>query len=176
MITLVTSNAEKLKELRTIMSGVELEMRSIDTPEIQSMDLEEIVRAKARSAFEAVGGPVIVEDVSFEVAAVGGMPGPFIKWWNKAAGYESLLVLCRHTDDWRATARCGSAYFDGTRLEYAEAAVHGRLTEKSGGEGFGFDFYFIPDGYDQTFAELGNEIKNRISHRGRSLRTLREKL
>ncbi|NBS41857.1 non-canonical purine NTP pyrophosphatase, partial [bacterium] len=88
MITIVTGNPNKLKELQAIFSDVEMGMRSVDIPEIQSLDLEEIVRAKVRSAFEAVGGPVIIEDVSFEIAALNGMPGPFVKWWAKTAGYE----------------------------------------------------------------------------------------
>ncbi len=176
MITLVTGNPKKLRELQVIMDGVEMTSAAIDVPEIQSINLEEIVRAKVRSAFEAVGGPVIVEDVSFEISALRGMPGPFVKWWAKTAGYEPALIVCEKTGDWGARAICGSAYCDGDRLEYAEAVVIGRLTAKSDGEGFGFDYYFIPDGYDQTFAQLGLEVKNQISHRARSLRMLREKL
>jgi inosine triphosphate pyrophosphatase len=176
MITLVTGNPNKLKELQVIMAGVEMTSVSIDVPEIQSMDLEEIVRAKVRAAFDAVGGPVIVEDVSFEIAALGGMPGPFVKWWAKTAGFEPALIVCESAGNWTARARCGSAYCDGTRVEYAEGVVTGRLTSKSGTEGFGFDPYFIPDGYDQTFAQLGLDMKNQISHRARSFRMLREKL
>jgi XTP/dITP diphosphohydrolase len=176
MITLVTGNPDKLEELRVILNGVELEARSIDLPEIQSMSLEEIVRAKARSAFEAVGRPVIVEDVSFEIAALGGMPGPFVKWWARAAGYEPALTVCEKTGNWAARAVCGSAYCDGDRMEYAEASVTGRLTARTEGEGFGFDYHFIPDGYDRTFAQLGLAIKNQISHRARSLRRLRDRL
>lgn len=176
MITLVTGNPNKLRELQAIMEGMDLTAREIDVPEIQSMRLEEIVRAKARAAFEAVGSPVIVEDVSFEISALKGMPGPFVKWWAKSAGYEPALIVCGQTGDWGAKAICGSAYCDGDRLEYAEASVSGRLTEKSEGDGFGFDFYFVPEGYDQTFAQLGPDIKNQISHRARSLRTLKEKL
>lgn len=172
MITLVTGNPNKLKEIRVILGDMEITSRAIDVPELQSTSLEEIVRAKVRAAFDAVGSPVIVEDVSFEVDALGGMPGPFVKWWAKAAGYEPALTVCEKAGNWKARAVCGSAYCDGDRVEYAEAAVEGRLTHKSDGEGFGFDYYFVPDGYEQTFAQLGLEVKNQISHRARSLRAL----
>jgi len=176
MITLVTGNPDKLVELQSIMIDVELVARVVDVPEIQSMDLEEIVRAKVRAAYAAVGSPVIVEDVSFEIAALGGMPGPFVKFWAKTAGYEPALIVCETLGNSAATARCGSAYFDGERLEYAESVVAGHLGPRTEGEGFGFDFYFVPEGYDRTFAELGREIKNQISHRALSLRMLKEKL
>lgn len=176
MITLVTGNPNKLRELQAIMEGTDVTSREIDVPEIQSMNLEEIVRAKVRAAFDAVGSPVIVEDVSFEISALGGMPGPFVKWWAKAAGYEPALLVCAARGDWAAKAICGSAYCDGNRLEYVEAVVPGRLTAKTEGDGFGFDYYFIPDGYDQTFAQLGLDIKNQISHRALSLKMLKEKL
>jgi len=160
MITLVTGNPDKLVELQSIMIDVELVARVVDVPEIQSMDLEEIVRAKVRAAY----------------AAVGGMPGPFVKFWAKTAGYEPALIVCETLGNSAATARCGSAYFDGERLEYAESVVAGHLGPRTEGEGFGFDFYFVPEGYDRTFAELGREIKNQISHRALSLRMLKEKL
>jgi non-canonical purine NTP pyrophosphatase (RdgB/HAM1 family) len=184
MITLVTGNPDKLVELQAIMSDLEVTSQSIDVSEIQSMDLEAIVHAKVRAAYEAVATTpnpslvsrgtcaVIVEDVSFEIAALGGMPGPFVKWWAKAAGYEPALIVCEKTGNFAAKAVCGAAYCDGGRTVYAEATVSGRLTRKTDGEGFGFDFYFIPDGYDRSFAQLGRDIKNQISHRALCLRKL----
>lgn len=176
MITLVTGNPNKLRELNAIMGDMDMEARALDIPEIQSMNLEEIVRAKVRAAFDAVGSPVIVEDVSFEIASLGGMPGPFIKFWAKLAGYEPALVVCEKTGDFSAVARCGGAYCDGERTVYAEAAVRGRLVPRTEGDGFGFDHYFVPDGYDRTFAELGLDVKNGISHRAQCMRALKEKM
>jgi inosine triphosphate pyrophosphatase len=132
MITIVTGNPNKLKELQTMFPGREMTSSAVEIPEIQSLSLEEIVRAKVRAAFDAVGGPVIVEDVSFEIAALGGMPGPFVKWWAKTAGYEPALTVCEATGDWAAKATCGAAYFDGERLEYVEGIVSGRLAARAG--------------------------------------------
>lgn len=176
MITLVTGNPNKLAELRAMFSDVEIASQALDIPEIQSLNLEEIVRAKARAAFDAVGGPVIIEDVSFEIAALNGMPGPFVKWWAKTAGYEPALTVCERTGNWSATARCGAAYCDGDRVEYAEGVLEGRLTQKSDGEGFGFDYYFVPNGYEQTLAQLGPDVKNRLSHRALAMAAIRQKI
>ena len=176
MITLVTGNPNKRKELEAILAGADIASRDVDVPEIQSLSLEEIVRAKVRAAFEVVGAPVIVEDVSFEIAALGGMPGPFVKWWAKAAGYEPALIVCEKAGNWAATARCGAAYCDGDRTVFVEAAVEGRIGPRAEGDGFGFDFYFRPNGYDRTYSELGIEVKNEISHRARSMRMLRDAL
>lgn len=176
MITLVTGNPNKLKELQAIFSGVKMRTEALDIPEIQSLDLEEIVRAKVRAAFDAVGGPVIIEDVSFEIAAMKGMPGPFVKWWAKTAGYEPALAVCEKAGDWSALARCGAAYCDGERVEYVEGVLSGRMTQKSEGEGFGFDYYFVPDGYDETVAELGMDVKNQISHRALAMSALRARI
>lgn len=176
MITLVTGNPNKAKELQTILKNEEIVTAALELPEIQSMSLEEIVRAKVRAAFDEVGSPVVVEDVSFEIEALGGMPGPFVKWWAKAAGYEPALTVCEKESEWSAIARCGAGYCDGERTMYAEGVVKGRMTQKSEGEGFGFDFYFIPDGYDQTFAALGLDVKNQISHRALAFRALLEAL
>ena len=176
MITIVTGNPNKLKELQTMFPGREMTSAAVEIPEIQSLSLEEIVRAKVRAAFDAVGAPVIVEDVSFEIAALGGMPGPFVKWWANTAGYEPALIVCEAAGEWGAKATCGAAYFDGERLEYAEGIVSGRLTQRTEGDGFGFDFYFAPDGYDTTFAMLGLETKNKISHRALAMRALRERI
>lgn len=176
MITIVTGNPNKLKELQAMFPGREMTSAAVEIPEIQSLNLEEIVCAKVRDAFNAVGGPVIIEDVSFEIAALKGMPGPFVKWWAKTAGYEPALIVCEAVGDWSAKATCGAAYFDGERLEYVEGIVTGRLSARAGEEGFGFDFYFVPDGYDRTFAQLGLEIKNKISHRALAMAALRDRI
>ncbi len=176
MITIVTGNPNKLKELQTMFPGREMTSSAVEIHEIQSLSLEEIVRAKVRAAFEAVGGPVIVEDVSFEISALGGMPGPFVKFWAKTAGYDPALIVCASAGNWAAKATCGAAYFDGERLEYVEGIVAGRLTAKAGDATFGFDPYFIPDGYDQTFGQLGSDVKNKISHRALAMKALNERL
>lgn len=176
MITIVTRNPNKLKELQTMFPGREMTSAAVEIPEIQSLGLEEIVRAKVRAAFDAVGGPVIIEDVSFEISALNGMPGPFVKWWAKTAGYEPALIVCEATGDWAAKATCGAAYFDGERLEYVEGIVTGRLAARAGDSTFGFDPYFVPDGYDETFGQLGIEVKNKISHRALAMRLLNERL
>jgi len=176
MITIVTGNPNKLKELQTMFPGREMTSAAVEIPEIQSLSLEEIVRAKVRAAFEAVGGPVIVEDVSFEIAALNGMPGPFVKFWAKTAGYEPALIVCEATGNWSAKATCGAAYFDGERLEYVEGIVAGRLTAKAGDSTFGFDPYFVPDGYEETFGQLGSEVKNNISHRALAMRLLNARI
>ena len=176
MITIVTRNPNKLKELQTMFPGREMTSAAVEIPEIQSLSLEEIVRAKVRAAFDAVGGPVIIEDVSFEISALNGMPGPFVKWWAKTAGYEPALIVCEATGDWAAKATCGAAYFDGERLEYVEGIVTGRLAARAGDSTFGFDPYFVPDGYDETFGQLGIEVKNKISHRALAMRLLNERL
>lgn len=176
MITIVTGNPNKLKELRTMFPGRDMTSAAVEIPEIQSLSLEEIVRAKVRNAFVAVGAPVIVEDVSFEIAALGGMPGPFVKFWANTAGYEPALIVCEATGDWSAKATCGAAYFDGERLEYVEGIVTGRLAAKAGDSTFGFDPYFVPDGYEETFGQLGSDVKNKISHRALAMKALNERL
>ncbi len=70
-----------------ILQMPELKTQAIDTPEIQSFSLEEIVKVKAEFAQKACGGPVVVEDVALHIAALGGFPGPFVKFWHKEVGY-----------------------------------------------------------------------------------------
>ncbi len=175
-ITLVTGNSEKQKEFASILTDTEIQIAALELHEIQSFDLHEVVEHKVRAAFEQEHGPVIVEDVSFEITALNGFPGPFVKWWAKVVGYETALIVCDAKSDRTARALCAAAYFDGERLIVGESDVKGRLTERAGDDGFGFDFYFIPDDYDKTYAQLGHEVKNRTSHRARCLRDLQQKL
>lgn len=148
-ITIVTGNPNKAKEIASILDGLEFDFQSFNIPEIQSFELEEIVRHKAQAAFMAAHQPVIVEDVSFQVEALGNFP---------------------------ASVRCGVGYADHAQTLYAEGVVKGTLVARRGGEGFGFDYYFVPEEYTQTFSELGKDKKNQISHRSKALRAMRETL
>ncbi len=174
MITLVTGNREKQKEIEAIM-GIPLEVESIDLKEIQSMNLEEVVNAKAAEAYAQLKRPLIVEDVSFEVEALHGFPGPLVKWWENVVGYEAMLEFVRGKClAVRAVAM--AAYIDDTQMIVATGEMRGTLAPRDGDDGFGFDFYFIPEGYDKTVARLGRDVKNQISHRAQCFRQLAEKL
>jgi non-canonical purine NTP pyrophosphatase (RdgB/HAM1 family) len=148
-----------------------------DLRELQTLNLEELVFQKAYDAHWAVGGMVLVEDVSLEVSALNGFPGPFVKWWGQTAGYAMAQRIAAMTGDDRVTARCGAACrATGSQCLYAEGVVTGRLVEARGESAFGFDPYFLPDGHDRTFAEMGMEEKNRVSHRFLAFSALREKM
>jgi len=176
MLTLVTSNPNKKIEVEAILGGVELQTKALEIPEIQSVILSEVVEAKARSAYGMAKTPVLVEDVSFEIAALSDFPGPFVKWWKQVVGYDLALRIAKAEGKFGALAKCGAAYCDGGRFVYAEGVVQGRLSEKMGDSDFGFDPYFIPEGKEETFAQMGTEAKNAISHRSLAFRELHRQL
>ena len=176
MLTLVTSNPNKKIEVEEILAGVEIATAALELPEIQSMDLKEIVVAKAKSAYAMVGAPILVEDVGFDLECLNGFPGPFGKFWNKIVGYELAYGIAKLQNKYGATARCGAAYCDGGDVRYVEGVVRGRITTKTGDSNFGFDPYFIPDGHEKTFAQMSPEAKNGISHRARAFKALRDEL
>lgn len=174
MITLVTGNIEKQKEIEAII-GFPLAIESLDLAEIQSMNLQEVAMAKARSAYERIGKPLIVDDVSFEVEALNGFPGPLIKWWETVVGYEAMVEFVQGKSA-AVRAIAMAVYTDGQQWITATAEWKGRLTARAGTDGFGFDFYMIPEGQNQTVAELGRAFKNEHSHRAKCFRELAEKL
>lgn len=157
----ITGNEGKAKYLAKYL-GMPLEHKKIDLIEIQSLDLKEIVHHKVREAYKQVRQPVLVEDVSLEFSNLGKLPGPLIKWFLEELNSEQL---CRLADGGgrRAIGRCMFGYFDGEEEFYVEGELHGVITEHpSGGNGFGWDSIFIPDGYKVTRAELGEEEYEKV--------------
>jgi len=174
MITLVTGNKDKQKEIEAILE-MPLTIQSIDLKEIQSMSLEEVVRAKAAEAYAQLQRPLIVEDVSFEIEALNGFPGPLVKWWEKVVGYDALIeFIAGKSSACRALAM--AAYTDGNQTTIATGEFKGQLVKRAGDDGFGFDFYMVPEGYDKTVAQLGRAVKNKISHRAECFRRLKKLL
>lgn len=175
-ITIVTGNPNKAQEIAMALDGIDFDFQSFDLPEIQSFQLEEVVQHKVKSAYAAAQRPVLVEDVSFQVAALGNFPGPFVKFWENHVGYDLAVQIAEKMQNNAVTVRCGVGYTDGTQTLYTEGVIDGKLVTRRGGEGFGFDYYFLPDGQTQTFSEMGKQNKSVISHRAKALQAMRNKL
>ena len=152
----ITGNQKKADYLSRYL-GHPVEHVKVDLDEIQSLDLREVVRHKVRQAYAKVGRPVLVEDVSLEFVALGRLPGTFIKWFQEELSHAQLCALVDGKDR-AAVARCVFGYYDGEVESYFEGELRGRIAETPAGtEGFGWDPIFIPDGYDVTRAQLGEE-------------------
>ena len=168
----ITSNPNKAAEVSAILQR-EIASQALDIPEIQSFSLEEIVRYKVEHAFKELGKPVLVEDVSFDLAVLKNFPGPFIKFWEKVGGHDVAAEIVEKLHDARAAARCGVGYFDGKEFLYLEGRIDGTFVPRRGEKGWGFDFYFVPEGEHETFSEMGPERKNLISHRRKAWEAMR---
>lgn len=169
---LVTGNRDKLAEARRIV-GSRIAAQAIDLPEIQSLDPRKVLAAKARAAWSRVNQALVVEETSLELAALGGFPGPLVRWMLEAAGAEGIARCAAAMGDTRAVARCLLLWFDGEREVLGEGVDRGRLIAPPRGDaGFGWDPVFLPRGCDKTYAELGAVEKDARGHRGQAWRDL----
>ncbi|XP_042057878.1 inosine triphosphate pyrophosphatase [Salvia splendens] len=170
-VTFVTGNAKKLEEVRSIL-GNSIPFRSLklDLPELQG-EPEEISREKARLAAKEVNGPVLVEDTCLCFNALKGLPGPYIKWFLQKIGHEGLNNMLMAYDDKSAYALCVFSLAIGPNADPItfSGKTPGKIVPPRGPTDFGWDPVFQPDGYDQTYAEMPKEEKNKISHRYRAL-------
>lgn len=152
-ITFITGNQAKADYLAKYLYHPVKHMK-IDLTEIQSLDLHEVVEHKVRQAYDHVHGPVLVEDVALEFVAWGRLPGTFIKFFVNEVPFETICHMLDGQDR-SAVARCVFGYYDGDKVEFVEGGLHGRIAEEpAGGNGFGWDRIFIPDGYSVTRASL----------------------
>ena len=167
-LVVVTSSPDKLAEINEIL-GTNHKVSKVDIPEIQSLDLDEVIENKAKSAYQKIKKPVLVEDVSFEIKAFGGLPGTFIKFFLKTLGTEGTVAFVKG-EDTTTKVTAAVAIFDGKNLKVFKGTIYGTLSPKDRGEyGFGFDKVFIPNGYNQTLAEMPPSLKIKISHRAKVL-------
>jgi non-canonical purine NTP pyrophosphatase (RdgB/HAM1 family) len=136
-----------------------------------------VAREKARSAWERLRRPVLVEDSGLEVLAWGGFPGALVKWLEKTAGLDGIVRMLDPFPDRSARAVCAIACFDGERLLEARGVAGGTIAPAPRGEnGFGWDSIFAPRGSERTFAEMLATEKDAVSHRGRAWAELSRKL
>jgi non-canonical purine NTP pyrophosphatase (RdgB/HAM1 family) len=156
-VVFVTGNANKAKYFSELI-GMPIDYHSIEGHEIQSLDLKEIAKHKAKLAYEQLKRPVIVEDVSLVISCLGKLPGPFIKWFIEELGLEKICRLVDGDKNRRAVASSIYAYFDGEVFKYFEGSLNGTIADNPRGDGsFGWNPTFIPDGAQQTLGEMDDE-------------------
>lgn len=180
-ITFVTGNMKKLEELRAILGSsfpFPIVHEKLDLPELQgepdAISIEKCHLAAA-SAHGGRGGAVLVEDVSLCYNALGGLPGPYIKWFLDKTGHVGLNNLLAAYADKTAYAQCTFAFSagPGKPVTLYSGRTLGRIVPARGPTNFGWDPVFQPDeGGGLTYAEMEASTKNAISHRGRALQEL----
>lgn len=198
-IVFATNNQHKLQEIRDIL-GSEFEIVSlkdigcdVDIPETGNT-LEENAMQKAQYVYDNYNLSCFADDTGLEVEALNGEPGVHSARYaegtdhdseanmakllrnlegkdNRKARFRTVIALIQKQD----VCQCGCTSIK--KVNRFEGIVDGSIaTEKHGTAGFGYDPIFVPEGYDKSFAELGESIKNGISHRARAVAKLAEYL
>lgn len=171
-ITFVTSNDNKLRDAEEAL-GIKLNRVVLELDELQDFELVNIVEHKARQAYEHIGSTIMVEDVGFYFDAWNGFPGPFIKWMAQKIGFDKISGMVPPDNrgaDWVVVY----GLFDGKTFTSFEGRVKGSISNTPRGTGsWGFGVFFIPEGQDQTLAELG-EGKLQYSARAKALFALKD--
>ena len=176
-LTFVTSNRHKLSEIREILRpfGITLRWSRRDLPEPQASSLEAVVRAKLAAA-GAGRRRVLVEDSGLFIRVLGGFPGVYSRPVYETIGLAGVLAVVRGKDR-RAVFRTVAGVQRGRRVLLAVGETEGSIARAPRGlHGFGYDPIFIPKGHRRTFAEMPAPMKNRLSHRGRALRSIARRL
>lgn len=176
-LVFVTSSDDKHREAEAIL-GLPLARACLDLAEPQGLDVVRVAREKARAAQARLARPVLVEDTALELAALGGFPGPLVRWLLEAAGPGAIARILDPFPDRSARARCAALVWDGTREWLGVGEVEGAIVAAPrGAGGFGWDVVFAPSwGGGRTYAELTPAEKNARSHRALALRALRQRL
>lgn len=187
-IVLATRNLHKVEELSRMLAGLDVEILTCrDFPSLPEVvedgaTLEENAIKKAEEVSAGTGLPAVADDTGLEVEALGGGPGVFsARYAGPEATYDDnnrkLLadLAGRAPAGRRAVFRCVVAVAaPGAETLFAEGRTEGTILEAPRGDaGFGYDPVFLPDGHDRTYAEMAQEEKNALSHRGKAMRVAR---
>ena len=182
-LVFATNNAHKLEEIRAIL-GDEIEILSLkdihcdaDIPETADT-LEGNAALKAEYVYRNYGMDCFADDTGLEVEALGGAPGVYSARYagsshDSEANMKKLLAELNGVTNRKAQFRTAICLIEKGEKHLFEGIVKGAIIEaRRGKSGFGYDPVFVPEGYAETFAEMGNDEKNKISHRARAVQQL----
>ena len=187
-IVFATNNLNKLTEVRKIL-GNRFQVMSLaeigchdDIPE-KGQTLKDNALIKAQWIYDKYHVNCFADDTGLEVDALGGAPGVYSARYAGGEGHDSqanmnkLLSELENINNRKARFRTVIALIIDGKVTTFDGIINGTIThEKRGGEGFGYDPIFMPEGHNQTFAELGVDIKNSISHRAKAVAKLADYL
>lgn len=183
-LVFATNNAHKLDEISSIL-GEKVELLSlkdihchVDIPETADT-LEGNAMLKAEYIYKNYGLDCFADDTGLEVEALNGAPGVYSARYaggeehNAEANMQKLLQNMQGVQNRKAQFRTAICLILDGKKHLFEGIVKGEIIkEKRGSSGFGYDPIFVPEGYTNTFAEMGNETKNKISHRALAVEKL----
>lgn len=188
-IVLATRNKKKIDEIKRIVKDMPVTIYTLDDfpgcPEVveDGKTFEENAVKKARAVSKYTKMPALADDSGLEVYALGGAPGVFSARYSGEGAddrknYEKLLREMSSAPDDKRGARfvCVIALaFSGSRVETFSGYAEGLIgKEPKGANGFGYDPVFYPQGYSRTFAEMSDQEKDSLSHRGRALKEFQQ--
>jgi inosine triphosphate pyrophosphatase len=180
-IAFVTGNEMKATEMQLILEShggaaaqgiCSLRVLQVDLPEIQEVSTQAIAKNKALLGAQLAGGPCVVEDTSLQFHALGGMPGPYIKWFQESLKSEGLWNILAAYEDKTATAVCTLAFCPYPHADPVlfTGITTGTIVAPVEGRGFGWDSIFVPKDSDIPFSQMSTSQKNELSHRGKAVR------
>jgi XTP/dITP diphosphohydrolase len=189
-IFIASKNKGKVKEINSMLEGSGIELFSLldrnDIPDIEETGstFEENAFIKAKAVYNIVKFPVLADDSGLEVDHLNGAPGVYSARYagenaSNKQNCEKLLSELEGVEPKDRTARfkCVLILFEGSNKRYFEGTCEGKIDISPKGDGgFGYDPLFQPEGYTNTFGELGPNVKNNISHRGKALARLKRYL
>jgi non-canonical purine NTP pyrophosphatase (RdgB/HAM1 family) len=175
-IIFLTGNKNKLKEFQEIIGeSVKIGNKDIDLPEIQSTDVLEVVKEKLKAAIKILKKPCIVDDTGLHFEKLNQFPGALIKFYSQHLKNKGI---CERVGGSKATAVTVIGYYDGKKTYFFTGKRKGTVPLKPKGKGFGWDPVFIPKIKDnkKTYAEMSNDMKNKISQRKMAVMKLKKHL
>lgn len=187
-IILASRNEHKIEELKQTLEPLGIELRSaLDFPNLKEVEedkltLEGNALKKARYVYEETGLSALADDTGLEVDALDGRPGVFsARYAGEGSTYQNNVdklldeLAGVALKDRGAQFRTVVALVSDQGTHTFEGICRGViLTGERGDKGFGYDPVFQPKGFEETFAEMDSEIKNKISHRGKAVQKLLE--
>ncbi len=169
-MNIITSNEGKFKEYKKIFP--EAKMQNIGYDEIQADTLEEVVEHALKHLEEHA--PSMIDDSGLFIDAYGGFPGVYSSYVMQTLGCEGILKLMDSEENRKARFECVIGYMsEKGDIEMFKGITDGAIsTEMQGTAGFGYDPIFVSKGQRKTFAQMTTEEKNKVSHRGKAMRSL----
>lgn len=175
----VTGNENKYQEILNYIPGLQ-QLSIFDLPEIQHLDINEIIKYKLMTAKPLVqheDSIIIVEDTGLYLKALNDFPGPLIKFLLKSINNNGIYDLCNKYGKYDASATTVFGLYDSKsdRLNYFSSTITGRICAPIGNSGFGWDQIFVPLGATQSYAQMKDlQEKNKYSMRYNALQKIVE--